>query len=164
MSKHHKKKDDFIQKAFYQGGVEAMKEFILSNLKYPEEAAANKIEGTVHVQYHINQKGIVFKAKTLTNHGYGLEEEAIRLIKMLKFEVPQKTRGLKVIFNKTTHIHFRLPKTPPVPEPVAQPVVQPVEAKPAPQKVIVENPTIVNYTIKKKPTTSKIYTYTIKGE
>ena len=47
MSKRKTKGSDFIQKAFYKGGVEAMKKFILDNLVYPPEAAANKVEGTV---------------------------------------------------------------------------------------------------------------------
>ncbi|MGB0864557.1 MAG: energy transducer TonB [Saprospiraceae bacterium] len=166
MSKKKTKKDDFIQKAFYKGGVEAMKEFILGNLKYPPEAAANQVEGTVHVQYHINQRGKVFKAKALTNHGHGLEEEAIRLVKMLEFEVPQRVRGLRVVFNKTTYIHFRLPKSKPVTQ--EQPIVPSTENAPN----IAQQ---VNYTITTTPktpdtteetpekeTNKTTYTYTIK--
>lgn len=131
MSKKKTKEGDFIQKAYYKGGADAMKNFILSNLKYPPEAAQKGIEGTVHVQYHINQSGKVFKAKALTKHGYGLEEEAIRLIKLLRFEVPKRSRHLKIIYNKTTHIHFRLPKAqPPTPQPPEQ-LGQPEASKPS---------------------------------
>lgn len=159
MAKRPRKDESFIKKAYYKGGSEAMKTFILSNLKYPEEAAANKIEGTVHLRYHINHKGIVFKAEALTKLGYGLEEEAIRLIKLLKFEIPKNGhRNLKIIFNKTTSIHFRLPKqkpqeTTPAPPQQQQPVQQQVQYTIVPTKK--EEP---------KDTTpqTKSYNYTIK--
>lgn len=157
MSKRKAKQNDFIQKAFYQGGVEAMTKFILDNLVYPPGAAANKVEGTVHVQYHINHKGKVFKAKTLTNHGHGLEKEAIRLVKMLTFVVPKKTRNLRIIYNKTTHIHFRLPKP--------KPIVEVAEAvEPAPQKEQIVQYIIVPQKKAENKAVSKLnknYTYTI---
>jgi TonB family protein len=169
VAKRKTKKDDFIQKAFYKGGIEAMKDFILGNLKYPPEAASNRVEGTVHVQYEINHKGKVLKAKTLTKHGYGLEEEAIRLVKMLVFEVPQRVRGLRVIFNKTTHIHFRLPKQeiqtnsepkveaeviPPAPAPIQPQVTYTITATPKPSTPTEEEP--------KKKSDNKTYNYTIR--
>lgn len=165
VAKRKTKKDDFIQKAFYKGGIEAMKDFILGNLKYPPEAASNRVEGTVHVQYEINHKGKVLKAKTLTTHGFGLEEEAIRLVKMLEFEVPQRVRGLRVIFNKTTHIHFRLPKqeiqtnseptieTEATPPTLIPQVTYTITTTPTPP-VSVEEP--------KKETNNKTYNYTIQ--
>lgn len=109
MSKKETKSKDFIHKPYFEGGQEAFKKFILDNLKYPQEAWDNDIEGTVHVHYDIDHKGRIIKAKASTNHGYGLEEEAIRLIKLLKFKVA-KNRGLKVVFHKDTYIHFKKPK------------------------------------------------------
>lgn len=137
MAKRPRKDESFIKKAYYKGGSEAMKDFILKNLKYPEAAATNKIEGTVHLRYHINHKGIVFKAQALTKFGYGLEEEAIRLVKLLRFEIPKNNhRNLKIIFNKTTSIHFRLPKqkSQNTPEPQVQQPVQQVQYTIVPTK------------------------------
>jgi TonB family protein len=101
----------FIQNAFYPGGREALKAFISANLQYPKRAIERQIEGTVHAEYQVNHMGKVVSVKTLTNFGYGLEEEAVRLTKLLKFAVPQKVRNVRVIFNKTIWISFKLPKT-----------------------------------------------------
>jgi protein TonB len=70
------------------------------------------VEGTVRVRYEINYEGKVVSTKILSGVGHGCDEEAIRLIKLLKFEVP-KHRKMKVAFHKTTNIHFRIPKVQP---------------------------------------------------
>ncbi len=76
-----------------------MKKFIGENLRYPAEALENKIEGTVFVN--------VVDARVMTGLGYGCDEEALRLTKMLKFKV-EKPRGLRVLYHKNIQIHFRL--------------------------------------------------------
>ncbi len=106
-----KKDKHFIKKPFYPGGQEAFKKFIQDNLKYPEEAIKNKIEGTVVAKYKIDYKGKVSDIKILKGIGYGCDEEAIRVIKLLKFEVPKEPRKLRVTFNRENKIFFKLPKT-----------------------------------------------------
>lgn len=107
--KKERKGKHFIKKAYYKGGSKALTAFVLENLKYPQEAWDNQIEGTVHARYDINHRGKVTKIKIINAVGYGCDEEAKRLIRLLEFEVP-KTRGLKLTFHKTIHIHFRMPK------------------------------------------------------
>ncbi len=112
--KKSKKEEHFIRKPVYKGGKEALNKFIRENLIYPEEALREKIEGRVFVRYDISHRGKVIRAKVIQSLGYGCDEEAIRLIKLLKFEVP-KNRGVKVTFHKDLYINFKLPKkkTPP---------------------------------------------------
>ena len=117
MSKE-KKDNHFIKKPFYEGGITALRKFIKENLKYPKEALDNKIEGTVLVRHDINHKGKVIGAKVLKGIGHGCDEEAIRLIKLLKYEVPKGPRKLKVKFHKDTKINFRLPKVKPKKKPI----------------------------------------------
>ena len=104
-----KKEKHFIQKPQYPGGLTAMRAYIRENLKYPKAALDAKVEGTVVLHYNINFKGIVTDVRVISGLGYGCDEEATRLVKELKFEVP-KTRKVKVKFQKTIQIHFRLPK------------------------------------------------------
>lgn len=99
----------FIKNPFYEGGLKAMREFIFKNKKYPKEALGEKIEGTVVIKYTINYKGKVIDARVVKSLGYGCDEEAQRVVKLLKFEAP-KNRGMKVKFFKNIQIHFRLPK------------------------------------------------------
>ena len=108
--KKEKKEKHFIEKPTYPGGIKAMRQFIRENLKYPEEALQNKIEGSVYCRYDLNYKGKVTSVKVLTSLGYGCDEEAIRLIKALKFTPSKSPRKLRVGFQKTLRIHFKLPK------------------------------------------------------
>lgn len=104
-----KKDKHFIKKPIYPGGPRQMKAFISQNLQYPPEALANKVEGSVFINYAIDYKGKVADVKVISGLGYGCDEEAARLVRMLEFEVP-KTRGVKVLFHKDIQIHFRLPQ------------------------------------------------------
>jgi len=105
----HEKKERFIKMPVFEGGQKALKQFISENLKYPPEALKEKIEGIVQVFYVINNKGDVTEAKVLSGLGYGCNEEALRLIKLLKYTIP-KTHRLKASFNRKLNIHFRLTK------------------------------------------------------
>jgi len=109
MSKE-RKDNQFIKKPYYEGGITALRKFIKENLKYPKEALAKKIEGTVLVRHDIDHKGKVIGAKVLKGIGHGCDEEATRLIKLLQYEVPKGPKKLKVTFHKDTKINFRLPK------------------------------------------------------
>ena len=111
--KKEAKDKDFIKKPIYEGGPKAMKKFIRENLRYPKEALEKKIEGTVHVKYDINYKGVVIEAKVLSGIGHGCDEEAVRLVKQFEFSVPKGPRKLRVVFHNNIQIHFRLPKKKP---------------------------------------------------
>ncbi len=108
------KKKHFIKKPVYEGGPKAMKAFIAQNLRYPPEARAEGVEGTVVVRFDIDHSGKVARTKVVTGIGYGCDEEAERLVRLLVFRVP-RTRKLRVLFHKTINIHFRLPAARPTP-------------------------------------------------
>ena len=108
-SKSTKRKDkDFLKKPYYEGGLTALRQFIRTNMNYPKEAIKNKIEGRVHVKYSVDHKGKVVKAKVVSGLGHGCDEEALRLVKLLKFKV-NRVRKMRVTFNKTIQIHFKIP-------------------------------------------------------
>ncbi|MDH3648443.1 MAG: energy transducer TonB [Saprospiraceae bacterium] len=140
--KKEKKEKHFLGKATYPGGIKALQEFLRKNKKYPAEALKHKIEGTVHLRYTINYQGEVIKAQIVAGLGHGCNEEAERIVKMLKFNVP-KTRKLRVQYHKTIHIHFRLPKR-----------------KPSSAKITYTS--TENVTKNDKEGVGKSYTYTIK--
>jgi TonB family protein len=117
------KKENFIVHPYYEGGNAAMEKRIAECLKYPENALIHRVEGTVSLKYNIDNKGHVIAAKIIAGIGHGCDEEAIRLVKLLKFIVPRQPKGLKVVFNKEIHIHFRLPKVAPQP-------IKPIEETP----------------------------------
>ncbi len=101
-----KKEKHFVNKPVYEGGPAAMKKFIAENKKFPPEALEAGVEGTVVVRYTINHKGVVTDAKVISGPGHGCNQEAIRLVKLLRFNVA-KNRGVRAVFHKTIKIHFR---------------------------------------------------------
>lgn len=103
----NKKPESFIKAPTYPGGKKAMDEFIRVNLKYPEEAIQNKVEGTVMVDYDIDAYGKVISTRLKHGIGYGCDEEALRLVSMLQF-TKKKYQGVRVVFHQSIGIHFRL--------------------------------------------------------
>ena len=93
-----KKHKHFIKNAYYKGGTKAMIAFVRQHLRYPKLALDNGIEGTIHVKYDINHVGRVVKVTLLNHLGYGCDEEAIRLVKLLTFETP-RNRGVRITYH-----------------------------------------------------------------
>ncbi|MEL6355510.1 MAG: TonB family protein, partial [Bacteroidota bacterium] len=82
-----KRKTKFIHKPVYPGGTQALQKFLREHLRYPKQALAQGVEGTVKVEYSINQAGKVIKAKATEGPKDGCREEAVRLVKLLRFSV-----------------------------------------------------------------------------
>lgn len=97
-----------LQGAHYEGGKKAMDEHIQKHLKYPKSALDNKIEGTVHLFLDINNKGEVTHVKVISGIGHGCDEEAVRVVKMMRFAV-EKVRNMHVVYHHKIQIHFKLP-------------------------------------------------------
>lgn len=104
-----RKRGEFLNKPEYQGGNKAFEKFIQENLKYPDEAIENKIEGFVLLNAKVDDNGNVIEAKVVKGLGYGCDEEALRLAKLVKYN-KVKNRGLRVITSKKIRIIFYLPK------------------------------------------------------
>ncbi len=84
-----------------------MDQFIHSELKYPPEAESKNIEGMVVVTISIDMDGKVYESKIKKSVGFGCDEEALRLVKLLKFQ-SVKLRNMKATFQKTININFNL--------------------------------------------------------
>ena len=70
-----------------------MNAFLKANIKYPKAAKAAKIEGTVRVNYSLDQSGRVVKVQAVEGPKEGgLREEAERVVKLLKFEIPKERK------------------------------------------------------------------------
>ena len=113
-SKMEKKPKHFINQPTYPGGPKAMSEFIYKNLRYPKQAAAAKLEGTVLLRIEINSHGIVSDVQVLKGIGLGCDEEAARVVRLFKFDVA-KNRGLRVLFHRDIRVQFKMAKAVPLP-------------------------------------------------
>ncbi len=106
------RKDEPLKIPLYRGGESALKAFVESNLKYPQEALDKKIEGPVEASYDVDGLGRVVNIKILTGLGHGCDQEVIRLVKLLKFE-RVFNKGRNVTAHKKLKVDFKLPKAKP---------------------------------------------------
>ncbi len=110
-----KKDKDFVHQPEYPGGPKAMTQFIYQHLRYPGEALSARVQGRVIVECDISDKGEVVGTRIIKGLGHGCDEEAERVVRLLRFHV-KRTRGLRVLYHKKIHIQFKLP---PAPQPAA---------------------------------------------
>lgn len=109
MNAHKKKK--FLNLPQY-GEKSHFVEFIKQHLRYPKEALENKIEGEVFVEYKVNHMGEVVDAWIKKGLGFGCDEEALRVVKMIRYQ-EARNRGLRVTTNHKIKIRFKLPAAAP---------------------------------------------------
>lgn len=116
-----KKAKHFIHQPEFPGGPKELTKFIYQNLRYPPEAVEAKVEGSVYLEYDIDHKGNVVDTRIIQGLGYGCDEEAARVVRLLKFNVGSN-RGVRVLFHKKAHIRFKLPAAAKLPKTAPQPV------------------------------------------
>jgi protein TonB len=107
-SKNPRKKT-FLHIPTFPGGKEAYRNFISQNIVYPEKALADKVEGDVYVSYTVNNIGEVVDVNITRGIGHGCDEEAERVIRLMKYE-PARNRGVKMKAEIKTRISFHLPR------------------------------------------------------
>ena len=96
---------DVSEKASFRGGDEGLQRFIAENITYPPMALENDMQGTVNVMFVVDKNG---KVKDVaipgSTKGFGLEKEAIRVIKLTSGQwSPAKQR------DKAVNMRFRIP-------------------------------------------------------
>ena len=110
---YKKEKDDKIfssveEEASFPGGVEAWRNFIMKNLDDAVGSKRNAPAGTytIYVQFIVNKEGELSDIKPLTNHGYGMEEEALRVISLSPKWNPARQNGRVVSSYRKQPISF----------------------------------------------------------
>lgn len=61
-------------------GLDAFLKYIGKQIKYPEEARAEGIEGKVFISFLITKEGYIANVRVEKGIGYGLDEEAVRVV------------------------------------------------------------------------------------
>jgi hypothetical protein len=71
------------KEAAYPGGEQGWRKFLEKNLNpnVPVDNGAPAGNYTVYVQFVVDKSGMVSDVKALTNHGYGMEAEVLRILK-----------------------------------------------------------------------------------
>lgn len=94
----------------YPGGIPKFYEFLSRDIKYPALAKENNIQGVVKVSFMVEKDGSLTNIMALTNFGYGLEEEAVRVMKRSKNWEPGLVDGKPVRVKYTIPIKFAFSK------------------------------------------------------
>ncbi|UKN02151.1 energy transducer TonB [Paracrocinitomix mangrovi] len=92
----------------FPGGSDAMERFIIDNIKYPPLAKEKRIQGKVYVQFIVEKDGQLTEIKIRRGAHELLDQEAIRVIKLMPEWKPGSMRGRTVRTRYTVPITFAL--------------------------------------------------------
>jgi TonB family protein len=96
------------QYPMYPNGVEGVNELLKANIKYPKKAQRNKIKGEVFVRYTIDIDGSVKNITVIRSVHKSLDNEVIRVIKLMDLWEPAYQNGKPVVYTLTQSFTFRL--------------------------------------------------------
>jgi periplasmic protein TonB len=100
---------DLESEAEYEGGLKALHGFIASKIKYPESARVSNQSGIIYVRFVVDQSGKVGSVTLLNNLGFGLDEEAARVVGLIPpFKQAAKVKGKSVKSYYQLKIRFAL--------------------------------------------------------
>lgn len=81
----------------YPGGQNALEDYMNNNVEYPQNAIDNNSEGTVNVQFVVDENGNVTNAKVAGKKlGNELDEEAVKEVSNMPKWTPGKVKGKNV--------------------------------------------------------------------
>ena len=92
----------------YPGGDKAMMKYLSQNIKYPDEAQKQGIEGTVVCRFVVSSTGEVTDVTIVKSLSPETDEEAIRVVKDMPKWIPGKQKGEEVSVYYVLPIRFKL--------------------------------------------------------
>jgi TonB family protein len=111
----------------FPGGDSTLMKFINSNLQYPKNAKEKNIQGRVILRFCVTYEGKIAQVGVLRGVDPELDQEAIRVIKMLPLWKPGRQGG------KPVNVWYSVPVTFALPMPPNQPALtQGVQSPPPP--------------------------------
>lgn len=91
----------------FPGGPEAFQKFLRKELRYPNEALQRHVSGKVYVRFLVTEEGRIRDAEIMKGLGAGLDEEALRLVRIMPWWSPGRNAGQPVRVLYTMPIVFR---------------------------------------------------------
>lgn len=87
----------------FPGGQIAMLQYLMKNIKYPEQAVKEGIQGRVTVRFIVEKDGSISDVKPVLSVHPLLNKEAVRVVKSMPKWTPGKQNG------KPVRVRFNLP-------------------------------------------------------
>ena len=89
-------------------GYPALYEYFATQVEYPEAARADRVEGSVLIEFFINEQGEPDKIRILQGVREDIDQEAIRLIRTMPVWTPARVNGTPVATKHTMPLTFQL--------------------------------------------------------
>ncbi len=96
------------QQAEFPGGMSALMKWLGNNIRYPEAAQQNDIQGKVIVKFVVEKDGSIGAADVIKGVDKDLDREAIRVVKKMPKWQPGKNNGVAVRSYFTLPVVFKL--------------------------------------------------------
>ncbi len=96
------------QQAEFPGGQAALMKWLSNNIRYPESAQQNDIQGRVIVKFVVEKDGSIGKAEILKGIDRDLDREALRVVKKMPKWQAGKNNGVPVRSYFNLPVVFRL--------------------------------------------------------
>lgn len=92
----------------YPGGQIAMLKYIMENIKYPEQAMKEGIQGRVTVSFIVEKDGSISNVRPVLSVHPLLDKEAVRVVKSMPKWSPGKQNGKPVRVRFNVPVMFKL--------------------------------------------------------
>jgi TonB family protein len=92
----------------YPGGPNEMMKYISDNIKYPQSAKDNKIEGRVYVSFVVEKDGSITNAAVMRGIDKECDAEALRVVASMPKWTPGQHKGEVVRTQFTIPIYYKL--------------------------------------------------------
>ena len=91
----------------FPGGEASLYKFLGNKLNYPSEALDRNVSGKVYITFTVDPEGRLHDPQILKGLGSGLDEEALRLVRLMPWWNPGKINTQAVWVTMTMSIVFR---------------------------------------------------------
>jgi len=92
----------------FPGGEAALRDFLVKNITYPEQARKDTIQGKVYVTFVVDAIGKVVEPKVIRGVHPLLDQEALRVTERIPAWKPGKQKGVPVRVSYTLPVMFSL--------------------------------------------------------
>jgi periplasmic protein TonB len=92
----------------YPGGESELIRFLQENIRYPLKARTDRVQGTVFVNYVVEENGEISDVSILRSVSPELDEEAMRVVKMMPAWTPGQKDGESISVKYSMGIRFVL--------------------------------------------------------
>lgn len=92
----------------FAGGTEALMRYLRSHLRYPSQALREQAEGRVYVSFVVQADGTIADISVPKGLGYGLDEEAQRVVRQMPAWTPGQQSHHAVPVRFTLPITFKI--------------------------------------------------------